>query len=107
MTFRVHIIEDAERDIEDIYLYIAGTDSIENAEYVIKNIEKKCLSLGQLAERGHFPPELERIGIFEYREIHFKPYRIIYKIIDCNVYIHCVLDGRREMQKLLEIRLLR
>jgi len=107
MTYAVFIIQDAERDIEEIYYYIAHADSVDKAEDVFNGIEDKCLSLAQFADRGHCPPELERIGIFEYREIHFKPYRIIYQIIDHKVYIHCVLDGRRELQKLLENRLLR
>ncbi len=107
MTFKVYIIEDAEQDIVDIYDYIALSDSLEKAEYVLKNIEDKCSSLSEFPNRGHFPPELERIGIFEYREIHFKPYRIIYQVIDSKVYVHCVLDSRRELQKLLEKRLLR
>ena len=107
MIFKVYVIEDAEQDIVDIYEYIARADSIEKAEYVLKNIEEKCSSLAEFSDRGHFPPELERIGIFEYREIHFKPYRIIYQVVDLKIFIHCVLDGRRELQKLLENRLLR
>ena len=86
--FKVYIIEDAEQDIIDIYDYIALSDSIEKAEYFFRNIEEKCLSLSELPNRGHFPPELERIGIFEYREIHFKPYRIIYQVSESKVYVH-------------------
>ena len=107
MSYTVYIVDDAEQDIINIYDYIVSSDSLEKAEYVLENIEKKCFDLSEYPIRGHYPPELERIGIFEYREVHFKPYRIIYKIIASNVYVHCVLDGRREMQKLLENRLLR
>ena len=60
-----------------------------------------------MPERGHIPPELERIGVFGFREIHFKPYRIVYEIERKGVFIHCVLDGRRDLQELLESRLLR
>ncbi len=66
-----------------------------------------CLSLDKLTARGHIPPELERVGVTTYRQVHFKPYRVIYQISGQNVYIHCVLDGRRDMQSLLERRLLR
>lgn len=107
MSFLVNIIADAKEDIIDIYDYIVVSDSIEKAEYAYKNIKENCFSLSELPNRGHFPPELERIGIYEYREIHFKPYRIIYQVIESNVYIHCVLDGRRELQALLEKRILR
>ena len=37
----------------------------------------------------------------------FKPYRIVYQVGKKTVYIHCVFDGRRDMQKLLQERLLR
>jgi len=57
--------------------------------------------------RENFPPELERIGVYDYREVFFKPYRIIYQISGSEVYVHCVLDGRRDMQTLLQQRLLR
>jgi toxin ParE1/3/4 len=107
MTFKVYIIADAEQDIAELYDYIANSESMETAEYVFQNLKKKCLSLHILPNRGHYPPELERIRIFEYREIHFKQYRIIYQVNNSRIYIHCVLDGRRELQELLERRLLR
>ncbi|RPJ74031.1 MAG: type II toxin-antitoxin system RelE/ParE family toxin, partial [Desulfobacteraceae bacterium] len=36
----------------------------------------------------------------------FKPYRIIYRVMDKNVYVLLVVDGRRDMQSLLQRRLL-
>ena len=107
MSYKVYIIADAEQDIPEIYDYISHSDSLEKAEYVFRNIEKKCVSLSEQPNRGHFPPELERIGIYEYREIHYEPYRILYQVMDEKVYIHCILDGRRDLQALLEKRLLR
>lgn len=46
------------------------------------------------------------MGIRDYREIFFKPYRIIYRVIDAIVYVFLVADGRRDMQALLQRRLL-
>ena len=105
--FEVFVIEDAERDLIDIYSYISRNDSIENAEYVFDAIQDKCLSLSTLPARGHVPPELERIGIYDYLEVHFKPYRIIYQIRENEIYIHSILDGRRSLQDLLQKRLIR
>jgi toxin ParE1/3/4 len=107
MKFRVQVIADAEDDLLDIYNYIHLNDSAVAAEHVLVQLEQTCAKLAQCPERGHHPPELARIGLSEYREIHFKPYRIIYQISNRNVFIHCVLDGRRELQELLERRLLR
>ena len=50
--------------------------------------------------------ELLDIGIREYREIFFKPYRIIYRVMGDKVYVLVVADGRRDMQALLQRRLL-
>lgn len=107
MKYQVFIIADAEEDIFGIYRYVANNDSIQRAETLLKNLEDKIANLGELANRGNVPPELDRIGIIEYREIHFKPYRIIYQIIESDVYVHCVLDGRRDLEDLLQERLLR
>ena len=107
MNYNVNIVLDAEEDIVELYQYVFLHDSEDNAEYLLEQIEKTCLSLSSYPNKGHVPPELERIGIFNYKEIHFKPYRIIYQIIDNDVFIHCVLDGRRSLQELLEKRLLR
>jgi toxin ParE1/3/4 len=107
MKYKVYLISDAEEDILGINNYISISDSIEKAEHLLDKIQETCLSLTDLPNRGHIPPELERIGVIEYREIHFKPYRIIYQVIDSNVYIHCILDGRRELQELLEKRIIR
>ena len=107
MKYRVYIIADAEEDICSIYKYVATRDSVQRAESLLGNIEEKISNLSELANRGHTPPELEQISIYEYREIHFKPYRIIYQIIESDVYVHCVLDGRRDLEDLLQEKLLR
>ena len=107
MSYKVFLIKDAEKDILEIYDYIARNDSRKKADLLIQKIKEVCGTLSSLPNRSHVPPELERIGVFDYKEIHFKPYRIIYEIIGASVFIHCVLDGRRNLQELLAIRLLR
>ncbi len=107
MRFEVVLSESAERDIEDICRYIAAASGIANAERVFGGIEAVCLQLSRFPERGNGPQELLPLGIRDYREVHFKPYRILYRIMGRRVVISCVLDGRRDMQSLLHERLLR
>ncbi len=105
--YRVRLTEDAERDLIEIYRYIALQDSVESADYVLDQLESLCSRLTELPERGHVPPELDQIGVTNYREVNFKPYRAIYELIRQDVFIHCILDGRRDMSSLLERRLIR
>lgn len=107
MTCRVLLVEDAERDIADIHAYIARTDSIGRADTVLDALEALCDSLRELPERGNKPKELRDLGIDFYREIHFEPYRTIYRIIGQDIVIHGVFDGRRDMESLLQRRVLR
>lgn len=106
-NYRVIITIEAEQDIEDLWEYIARNDSQKNAEYVLDQIEQIILSLDQNPQRGHYPDELARQGIKLYREVFFKPYRLIYEIIENKVVVHLCVDGRRDMISLLERRLLR
>jgi len=107
MKYKVFLTADVEEDIFEIYNYVASHDSNKKAEYLFDELQETYLSLEDYPDRGHLPPELERINVREYSEIHFKPYRIIYQTRDKAVYIHCIHDGRRNLQELLQERLLR
>lgn len=107
MKFKVSITHTAENDLFDIYKYVYLNESEEHAERLHLKLQTKCLSLENFPYRGHIPNELKLLGITDFYEITSKPYRIIYQIVKNSVYIHCVLDGRRDMQKLLQDKLLR
>jgi toxin ParE1/3/4 len=107
MSFEVFLSGDAERDIEEIYRYIAVQDGIARAEKVLGNLQDACAKLIDYPARGNVPKELRPLGIDEYREVHYKPYRVIYRITGRKVIVYCVVDGRRDMQTLLQRRLLR
>jgi toxin ParE1/3/4 len=107
MKYSIRLIKDAESDLVDIYRYVAQNDSDENADQLLDKLEQPIVSIETMPLRGHFPPELERIGVLDFREVFFKPYRIIYQVIKRSVYVHCVLDGRRDLQDLLQQRVLR
>jgi toxin ParE1/3/4 len=105
MSYQVFLTDDAAYDLEALYDYIESHDAPEKANYVLDKIEETFLSLADNPERGTYPNELLVIGLREYREIYFKPYRIIYRINSLSVYVMVIADGRRDMQSLLERRL--
>ena len=76
------------------------------ANYVLDQIEKAFTKPSEFPERGAYPKELLTIGIREYREVYFKPYRIIYRILEKKVYVLLIVDSRRDMNSLLQRRLL-
>jgi len=106
MSFSVLLTNDAAHDLEDLCDYIDLHDVPGKADYVLEQLERAFNSLSEKPHRGAYPKELLSIGVREYREIFFKPYRIIYRVTDNNVHVLLIADGRRDMQTLLQRRLL-
>jgi toxin ParE1/3/4 len=106
MRFEIVLTEDAEHDLEDIFTYIAKHDSLRNAEHVVTRILEIAETLTKVPTRGSQPKELRALGDQAYRQVFFKPYRLIYRIVGRQVVIYVIADGRRDMQSLLARRLL-
>lgn len=96
----------AEQDLEAIYDYISEFDCVANANYVLDELMGIVESLSRFPERGSYPKELVGLGIKEYRQAFFKPYRVIYRVTGSQVIIYLIADGRRNMQTVLARRLL-
>lgn len=107
MRYEVLLTDGAERDLESIYDYIAEFDSLASANYVLDRLLEIVETLATFPERGSHPKELLVLGIRDYRQTFFKPYRVIYRVVEQHVYVYLVADGRRDMQSLLAHRLLR
>ena len=90
-----------------LHVHVAVADSQAAALDLVEKLESTCKTLSIMPERGQLPSELERAGIYQYRQIHYKPYRIIYEISDKDIFILCILDGRRDLIDSLTSRLLR
>lgn len=104
--FRVLLTGGAERDLEALYDYLVRSDGPSKAHHLLERLMETAESLARFPERGSYPKELVTLGIKEYRQVLFKPYRVIYRIVDLQVIIYLIVDGRRDMQSLLARRLL-
>ena len=106
MPHDIRLTDDAEEDLEGIVEYISATDSKTRAAYVVAGIRRVVEGLADLPERGPRVRELVEVGRPEYREVLFKPYRIIYRVSGQEVDVYVIADGRRDMRTLLMRRLL-
>ena len=104
--FEVLLTEGAEQDLEAIHDYISEFECVANANYVLDQLMDVVESLSRFPERGSYPKELVGLGIKEYRQTFFKPYRVIYRVTGSQVIIYLIADARRDMQSVLARRLL-
>jgi toxin ParE1/3/4 len=104
--YAVSLTEQALLDLDDIAHYIALHDAPEKADHIARQIEQAFSSLEVLPNRGVHPRELLGLGNRTFREIRFKPYRIVYRVYERKVVVFLIADGRRDMRSLLARRLL-
>ncbi|MBS3963252.1 MAG: type II toxin-antitoxin system RelE/ParE family toxin [Methylomonas sp.] len=88
--YEVVLTQGAEQDLESIYDYIAEFDSMANANAVLDGLVAIVEGLAKLQERGSYPRELVGLGIKEYRQTVFKPYRVMYRVAGNQVIIYLI-----------------
>jgi toxin ParE1/3/4 len=110
-VYEVVLTADAELDLQELYDYTAENDAPAKADHFLDRMEQLLASLANLPERGALTKELFALGIREYRETYFKPYRVVYRVTQSDkrpmVYVYLIVDGRRDMQALLQRRMFR
>ncbi len=106
MAFKVLLTDNALRDLEEILDFIANKESNAAAASVLMHFEKVFKHLERFPNRGNHPKELAALGMKDFRETRFEPFRILYRVTAKFVYVELIADGRRDMQSLLSRRLL-
>ena len=106
MKYEVQITEGAEGDLAEIVDFLVGREGPDLAERILEGLLDAAAQLAQYPERGAHPRELLALGIREFRQVLFPPYRLIYRILGRQVFLLVVADSRRDFQTLLQRRLL-
>ncbi len=87
----------AESDLISIIEYISINNPL-NAKEIFLKFKTSASKLYLFTKRGRVVPELKEQGVRIYRELVFKPWRVIYKIENKNVYILSVIVSRRNIE---------
>ncbi|OUY08446.1 type II toxin-antitoxin system RelE/ParE family toxin [Acinetobacter populi] len=104
--YTVLMTDAAAEDLPLIYDYIAGQDGIFRADDVLDRFLTLIDDLSAFSESGNYPKELIGLGIQDYRQIFVYTYRLIYRIVEQEVIIYLVVDGRGDLNSVLAQRLL-
>jgi toxin ParE1/3/4 len=91
----------AAQDLDDIVSWILNNHSTHHAESFVDMIDSSVSQLSRQPESGRVIPELERQNITKYREIVMPPWRLFYTIDDNRIFVHAVIDGRRNIEDIL------
>ena len=96
----------AAADLAAIAQYIAAT-SPKSAQAFLANARDRADALADFPRRGRVVPELRRLGVMDWRELVFAPYRLIYIVEGKRVQVDAIVDARRDLDEVLLERLVR
>ena len=91
--FQVEISRRAERDIDEIWTFIAE-DNLNAADRLVLQLEKQLRTLERFPERSPLIPENELLGA-RYRHLIYGKYRTVFRVSGKTVYVVRVIHGAR------------
>lgn len=104
--YRVAISAGAQGDLADIHRWIADDRGTDAAESFLDGVIERIDTLELYPLRGPVPREIAGLGMDLFRQSSMGRYRLIYRVDPAQVTILMIADGRRDLQSLLEARLL-
>jgi plasmid stabilization system protein ParE len=101
------ILPTARIGIEELRSYIVRTFGWETWRQASAQIQQTIAHIRQFPDSGHLPAELEGFLEDNFRQVLSGKNRIIYQVRDDTIFIHLVVDTRRDLQALLHRIVLR
>lgn len=106
-SYSVHMTKMADRDIAETTAYLVGRFEFQAANDFIDAIECAVRSLEKYPFRAHIPHELQEYPDTSIRELPVFGHRLIYRILEPDVFVLFVPHGKRSIEDALIQRALR
>jgi plasmid stabilization system protein ParE len=93
--------------LQDIRRYIIKKFGNSTWSETKAKIYKELKQVEEFPLKGSVPEELSEFSLLGYHQVISGQNRIIYQITDAFIYIHIIIDTRRDLKDVLAKRLLR
>lgn len=104
---KVVVLKSAQVDLLELRGYIVKNFSVATWRATYAKLKAAIRNLALFPQLGGIPDELEALNLTQYRQILSGKNRIIYEVRRDAVYIHLIIDTRRDLKDVLMQRLLR
>lgn len=104
---KVVILESAQADLVELRSYIVKNFSVTTWRATYAKLKLAIRNLAKFPQLGGIPDELETLNLTQYRQILSGKNRVIYEVRQDAVYVHLIVDTRRDLKDVLMQRLLR
>lgn len=104
---KYRILPTARIGIDELRSYIIRTFGWETWRQTSAQLQDTITHIRQFPQSGHVPAELEGLVEDRFRQALSGKNRVIYQVLDDTLYIHLVVDTRRDLQAFLQRTVLR
>lgn len=101
------MLASAELDVKELRRYIIQNFSQDTWQKTYGKLKETIRNLASFPHLGSIAPELETLHLSQYRQVLSGMNRIIYEVGQDVVYIHVIVDSRRDLKAFLMHRLVR
>ena len=106
MSFKVVILKSARHDLNELRNYIVNKFSHETWLITSDKLKSSLKTLELSPFSGCVPEEIEMLNLGPFRQIISDMNRIIYETRQDVVFVHAIVDTRRNLTSLLTKRLM-
>lgn len=107
MTHQVSILRQARQDFEELRAFVLNNCPDQSWKECQDHLKSSIANLQIEPDTGSVPMEIIALNLQRYRQIVSGKLRIIYEIRPQQIFIHVILDHRRDLNSLLFRRLMR
>ena len=104
---KVVILASAEQDLQELRAYSVKNFSLATWQVTYSDLKKAIRRLAQFPLTGGIPEALEALQLVQYRQVLSGKNRLIYEVRGDTVFVHLIVDVRRDMASVLMRRLVR
>ena len=104
---KVVLLESAELDLQELRTYIVKNFSAATWQHTYQKLKESIRHLANFPFMGSVPEALESLQLVQYRQTLSGMNRIIYEVRQDTVFIHLIVDTRRDIASVLMRRLIR
>lgn len=104
---KYRVLPTARIGIDELRSYVVRAFGWDTWRQTSAQLQDTIAQIRQFPESGHLPAELEGFVDGTFRQVLSGKNRIIYQVRDDTVFIHLVIDSRRDLQAFLQRIVLR
>ena len=104
---KIVLLASAELDLKELRSYIVKDFSAATWQKTFQQIKASVWNLASLPMQGAIPDELQTLNLTQFRQVLSGMNRIIYEVRQDTIYVHLIVNSRRDFLPFLLRRLVR